>query len=589
MRELAIPEQFIDELVSRTDMVDLVGEYVRLNRKGNNYWGLCPFHSEKTPSFSVSPDKQIYYCFGCHKGGGAVSFIMEAENLPFLDAVRHLARRAGLEVPETGYNQGRKEQRERLLELNRLAARYFHSQLYSPAGAAGLAYLRGRGLSQGTLTRFGLGFAPDSWDGLISAMAEQGYDKEALLSGGLAVINDKGRVYDRFRNRVIFPIIDVRGSVIGFGGRVMDSSKPKYLNSPEGLVYNKSRNLFALNIAKKSKAGRIILTEGYMDTIALHQAGFDCAVASLGTALTPEHAQLLSRYTREAVISYDGDGAGVAAAQRAIPILEKAGLKVRVLQVKGAKDPDEFIKAYGRDAFARLLDESESQMEYRLEKIRQKYDLTGDAQRVDFLREAAQLLASLPGAAEREVYGARAAQAAGVSAEAVAQEVKRELRRRISREKKQQERRDLAPARQLQPAARSMRYENVRSALAEEGVLRLILLEPELLERTGELAGGDFSAPLLGRTFDMLKQRCLQGRPVSLAALSGELSPEEMSHLARIASRPEDLSRSGQSLGDYIAVIRMERLKQQGGTDEELLRAARAKYKETKAYGGSGA
>ncbi len=583
---MAIPEQFIDELVSRTDIVDLVSGYVRLNKKGNNYWGLCPFHSEKTASFSVSPDKQICYCFGCHKGGGAINFLMELENLSFVDAVRHLAQRAGMEVPETGYNTGMKEKRERLLEMNKEAARYFHARLYTPQGAQALAYLRGRGLSQGTLTNFGLGFAPDSWDGLLNALGEKGYDKKMVLEGGLAVSNDKGRIYDRFRNRVIFPIIDVRGSVIGFGGRVMDDSKPKYLNSPEGPVYNKSRNLFALNIAKKSKAGRIILTEGYMDTIALHQAGFDCAVASLGTALTTEHAQLLSRYTKEAVIAYDGDGAGVAAAQRAIPLLEKAGLKVKVLRMRGAKDPDEFIKAYGRDAFAKLLDESENHIEYRLDQIKRKYDLRDDGQRVDFLHEVTGLIASLPNAVEREVYGTRAAQAAGISPEALGQEVKKELRRRISKEKKRQERRNLAPAANAQPEARTLRYENVRSALAEEGVLRLVLLEPVLLDRTGDLTGADFSAPLLGKVFDLLRDRHADGRPIQLGGLANTLTPEEMSHLARITDRPENLSHSQRSLADYIAVIRMERMKRGGGADEDILRAAQAKYKEAKAYEG---
>lgn len=583
---MAIPEQFVDELVSRTDIVDLVSGYVRLNKKGNNYWGLCPFHSEKTASFSVSPDKQICYCFGCHKGGGAINFLMEMENLSFVEAVQQLAQRAGLQVPESDYDKGRKEKRERLLEMNKEAARYFHAQLYTPAGAQALDYLRRRGLSQSTLTNFGLGFAPDSWDGLLNALAEKGYDKKMVLEGGLAVSNDKGRIYDRFRNRVMFPIIDVRGSVIGFGGRVMDDSKPKYLNSPEGPVYNKSRNLFALNIAKKTKEGRIILTEGYMDTIALHQAGFDCAVASLGTALTADHAQLLARYTKEAVIAYDGDGAGVAAAQRAIPLLEKAGLKVKVLQMRGAKDPDEFIKAYGRDAFAKLLDESTNHIEYRLEKIKSKYDLKDDAQRIEFLREATGLIASLSSAVEREVYGGRAAQAAGISAEAMAQEVKKELRRRIQRENKKQERRDLAPAANMQPDQKGLRYDNVRSAAAEEGVLRLVLLEPMLLEQADGLTGAEFSAPLLGKVFDLLRDRHADGRAVNLGGLAGTLTAEEMSHLARITDRPESLGHARRALKDYIAIIRMERLKQQGGTDEELLRAAQAKYRQAKSYGG---
>ena len=583
---VAIPEQFIEELVSRTDMVDLVSGYVRLNKKGNNYWGLCPFHSEKTASFSVSPDKQICYCFGCHKGGGAINVLMELENLSFVDAVRQLAQRAGMEVPETGADARIKEKREQLLEINKEAARWFHAQLYQPQGAQALDYLRRRGLSQSTLTNFGLGFAPDSWDDLLNALAAKGYDKRQILEAGLAVSNDKGRIYNRFRNRVMFPIIDVRGSVIGFGGRVMDDSKPKYLNSPEGLVYNKSRNLFALNIAKKSKLGRIILTEGYMDTIALHQAGFDNAVASLGTALTPDHALLLSRYTKEAVIAYDGDGAGVAAAHRAIPILEKAGLKVRVLRMRGAKDPDEFIKAYGKDAFAKLLDESENHIEYRLEQLKAKFDLTDAAQRVEFLHEVTGLIASLPNAVEREVYGGRAAQAAGISAQALSQEVQKELRRRYSKEKKRQERHDLAPAANAQPEKRELRYANVRSALAEEGVLRLVLLEPQLLDEAQGLNGADFSAPLLGKVYDLLRQRHLDGRSVQIGALAAVLTPEEMSHLARITDKPENIRHGRQALADYIAVIRMEHMKGQTASDDDLLRAAQEKYKTQKAYGG---
>ena len=301
---MAIPESFIDELVARSEITDVVTTYVRLTRKGSNYWGLCPFHNEKTPSFSVSQEKQIYHCFGCGKGGGVISFIMAIENLPFVEAVRLLAQRAGMEVPETGENEGYRRRKERLLTLNKEAARFFHETLEGPAGAAGAEYLFGkRGLSRGTVTRFGLGVAPDGWDNLIQAMTAKGFSKRELLDAGLAVDSKKGRIYDRFRNRVIFPIIDLRGEVIGFGGRVLDDSTPKYLNSPDTPVYNKSRNLFALNIARKSKQGRIILTEGYMDTISLHQAGFDCAVASLGTSLTQEHAQLLSRYTKEAIIA----------------------------------------------------------------------------------------------------------------------------------------------------------------------------------------------------------------------------------------------------------------------------------------------
>ena len=547
---MPLPERFLDELLARTDIVDLVSESVRLTKKGNSYWGCCPFHSEKTPSFHVVPDRQMYKCFGCGKGGGAVNFVMELENLPFKDAVAVLAQRVGMQVPELGSSPGARERRDKILTINRQAARAFHRWLHGPEGAEGLAYLQRRGLSKRTLTNFGLGFAPNGWDSLITELSAQGYDKRDLLDAGLAVSNKDGRIYDRFRNRVIFPIIDVRGHVIGFGGRVMDGSNPKYLNSPDTPVYNKSRNLFALNIAKTSKAGQIILTEGYMDTISLHQAGFDNAVASLGTALTEEHGQLLSRYFKETVIAYDGDGAGVKAAQRAIPILEKAGLKVKVLRVAGAKDPDEFIKAYGREAFARLLDQSENQVDYRLAQIQKKYNLTDDSQKVAFLQEAAQLVSTLRSAVEREIYGGHAAQTAGVSPDTMKLEVERALKARLRKAKKQQERRDLTPTSQLQPRARSLRYENIRSARAEEGLLRLLMLDPGLAGKMAGITGMEFSSPLLGRAFDALIRRAGEGLSTQLAALAENFDREEMDHLAQVAARPESVANSERAIAD---------------------------------------
>ena len=581
---MAIPDRFLDELISRTDLVDLVSEYVPLNKKGRNYWGLCPFHSEKTPSFSVSADKQIFKCFGCGKGGGAINFVMELDNLPFRDAVAVLAKRVGMEVPEFNHSSGTGERRKKLLEINKQAARAFHRWLYQPEGAQGLHYLQQRGLSKGTLTRFGLGFAPNSWDALISELAKQGYDKRDLLDAGLAVNNKDGRIYDRFRNRVMFPIIDVRGDVIGFGGRVMDDATPKYLNSPDTPVYNKSRNMFALNIAKGSKAGQVILTEGYMDTIALHQAGFDSAVASLGTALTADHAQLLSRYFQNVIIAYDGDSAGVSAAQRAIPLLEKAGLHVRVLRITGAKDPDEFIKAYGRDAFARLLEQSENQVDYRLDQLRRQFDLTDDTQKIRFLQEAARMLSTLSSAVEREIYGRHAAEMAGVTADAMALEIKKAFSQRLRREKKKQERKDLTPSIQLQPSSRALRYENIRSARAEEGVLRLVSLDPSLAGSTEGLRSEEFSSPLLGKVFDLFSQQTQQGLSPSLAALAGQLTGEEMDHLSHIITQPESLANGRQALQDYIAIIRGEALRRDTDDADALLRAAQQRHQIKKSY-----
>lgn len=584
---MAIPAQFIDELMARCDIADVVADYVPLTRKGGSLWGCCPFHSERTPSFHVVPERQMYKCFGCGKGGGVINFIMEIENLSYPDAVRFLAKRAGLEVPEERGDGGFRKRRERLLALNKEAARYFHSVLHSPAGRAGVDYLFGkRRLSKATVTRFGLGMAPDGWDKLITEMKSKGYEKSELLEAGLVVLSKEGRVYDRFRNRVMFPIIDLRGDVIGFGGRVLDDSTPKYLNSPDTPIFNKGRNLFALNIAKKTRLGRIILTEGYMDTLSLHQAGFDCAVASLGTALTGDHAQLLARYTKEVVIAYDGDGAGVSAAQRAIGLLEKTGMKVRVLRMKGAKDPDEFIGKYGAEAFAKLLDQSENHIEYRIDQVKGKYDLTDDAQRVEFLKEAIPILAQLPSPAEREIYGARCAELAGVSAEVVTQEVKRERSRLSWKAKKQKERRDLTPTVQLQPKERALRYDNIRSARAEEGVLRLVVLDPELFGSAAVLEPEHFSAPLLGKVFGLLRARWISGLSVSLAALAGELEPAEMSHLSGVLTQPESLQNGARAMRDYIEIIETEAEKRRlAGESEELL-AMQKKLLEKKAYGG---
>ena len=580
---MPIPERFLDELIARTDIVDLVGEYVRLTKKGRNYWGLCPFHSEKTPSFSVSPDKQIFKCFGCGKGGGAINFIMELDSLPFRDAVGVLAKRVNLEVPDTGgFSAGMKERREKLLTINKAAARVFHKWLYAPEGAAGLAYLQRRGLSRGTLTRFGLGFAPDRWDGLLTALAEQGWDKADLLDAGLAVSNKDGRIYDRFRNRVMFPIIDIRGDVIGFGGRVMDDSTPKYLNSPDTPVYNKSRNVFALNIAKKSRAGRVILTEGYMDTISLHQAGFDCAVASLGTSLTADHAKLLSRFTKEVILCYDGDTAGVQAANRAIPMLEKTGLKVRVLRITGAKDPDEFIKTFGREAFARLLDRSENYVAYNLKQLQASFSLEDPLQRSEFARAGAELLAELDSPVEREVYAGQLAQQTGVGKDAILQEIKRCRSQRLWKAKKKQARRTLTPVNQVQPKDRRMRYDNPRSARAEEGILRLLMLDGSLAKAADGLTPEQFSSPVLGKIYGVLLSHLSQGRPLQLGALEGELEEREITLLAEILGRPAALENGAAAMADYRAVIETEQMKRENDTDEAVLLAARDNYRKKK-------
>ena len=572
---MAVPSEFIDELVARSDIVDVVSDYVRLTQKGGSYWGLCPFHGEKTASFHVVPDRQLFHCFGCGKGGGVISFVMEMENLPYIDALRLLAKRANLEFPEGDADEGARRRRGRLLALNKEAARFFHSCLWSQGGESGLDYLRRRGLSKGTMTKFGLGYAPDSWDSLIHAMSGKGFSKSDLLEAGLAVSNKKGGIYDRFRDRVMFPIIDLRGDVIGFGGRVLGDATPKYLNSPDTPVFNKSRNLFALNLAKNTKLGRIVLTEGYMDTISLYQAGFDCAVASLGTSLTADHAKLLSRFTKEVVICYDSDQAGVQAAERAIPLLEKTGLKVRVLRVTGAKDPDEYIKTYGPEAFGHLLDRSENYMEYSLDQLAGKYDLNDPVQKAEYARTAAELLSRLDSPVEQEVFAAQVSQRTGIGKDALMQEIRQARNRTFRAAKRKHDRRSLTPLNQSQPRDRQLRYENPRSARAEEGILRLLMLDGGLIGRLDGLEPEAFSSPNLGRIYAALRRRLREGRSIQMGALEGELEPEEIRLLADILRQPANLADADKALADYRAVMAREQWKGKADVDEAALLTAR--------------
>ena len=577
---MPFPPSFLDELAARNPIEEVVGQYVNLKRSGSNLFGLCPFHGEKTPSFSVSPDKGIYYCFGCHKGGSVINFEMEIEGLSYPDAVRALAKRAGMTVPEDEQYQSRYRRQERLWALNKEAARFFHASLFQPEGAAGLDYAGKRGMPKSTLTKFGIGFAPDSWDALCKAMEAKGYTQEELRASGLVSVSQKnGHIYDRFRNRLMFPIIDVRGNVIGFGGRVMDNSTPKYLNSPETEIFNKRKNLFALNLAKKTRLGYLILVEGYMDAVALHQYGFDCAVASLGTSLTEEHASLLARYTQQVILIYDGDEAGQNATQRAIPMLEKAGLQVKVLKMRDAKDPDEFLRKFGADRFRILLEESSNRVEYQLKAIQKKYDLNIDEERVNFITEAADFVSTLVSAVQREVYGNRAAEAAKISPEAMKIEVQKAYKRRLSREKWKQEKIDLAPARNLQAQSRQIRYDNVKSAAAEERVVAAVMKEPALLSEIPELTPEEFSAPILAKVFSQQLQRHREGQDATLTGLT-DFTSEEMAHIAGILQR-YDGPVNVQALRDCARTIRMEHQTGAVRTREDIM-ALRSRLQERK-------
>ena len=590
---MAFPRQFMDELTERNDIVDVVGSYVSLVSKSGSFWGCCPFHNEKTPSFHVLQDKQIYYCFGCKKGGGVVNFIMEQENLSFPEAVRFLAKRAGMEVPEDETDRDASRYRQRLLDLNRDAARFYYQTLQQNEGAGVRAYLEKRQISRSTAVKFGMGASPDSWDALLLAMTKKGYSKRELLDAGLVVQNKNGRLYDKFRNRLMLPVIDTRGDVVAFGSRVLDKSEPKYMNSSETPVYSKRRVLYGLNLAKKTKRPNIILCEGNLDIVTLHQAGFDNAVASMGTALTPEQVRLLSRFTKELVLCYDNDNAGKIATERALQILNNSEFSVKVLQlpkrlVNGEyikQDADDFIKFQGADAFERLLTGSENGVEFRMAQVAAKHDLSNDEGRIAYCGEISELLATLPGAVEREVYTVRAAEVAKITPDAMKLEVQRAFKRRAAKERKAELRRELNPATSLQPKERALRYENIRSARAEEGLLRLLLLDETLFPAAPPLTEEEFSSALLGKVFFLLWQAHEEGRSVSLNTLTGELSPEEMSHITSVCHQPESLRNGAKALADYINIIRSEAKKRAGGEIDPLLAAAE-KYKNKKGSGG---
>ena len=587
---MAFPQSFLDELAARNDILDVVGSYVSLQPKGGSYWGCCPFHNEKTPSFHVLPDRQYYHCFGCKKGGGVISFIMEIENLSYPDAVRFLAKRANIPVPEDRESDGADRLRRRLLDLNRDAARYYYDTLQKPEGAAVQAYLDRRQIRRGVATRFGMGAAQDGWDYLLRAMTAKGYTKQELLKAGLIVENKKGGFYDKFRNRLILPVVDVRGDVVGFGSRVIDKSEPKYMNTSETPVYSKRRVLYGLNLAKKTKRPNIILCEGNLDVVTLHQAGFDNAVACMGTALTQEQIRLLSRFTKELILCYDNDSAGSMATDRALELLRNTDFTVRVLRLPQRladgkyvkQDADDFIKYQGRDAFERLLSDSANGIEFSVSEVAAKYDLKDDQGRIGYAQEISQLLCKLENPVERDIYTTRAAESAGLPPDVMRQEVQRAARQRRAKARSKQLRRDLNPVASLQPGDRAMRYAVPRSAMAEEGLLRLLVQDESLFPAEMPLRQEEFSSPLLGRIYGELWRR----RGSGMTALSAVLSPEEMSHLTAILQKPVSATNRQQELDSYIRIIREEYMKRSGYGGQDPLAAAQEIYKDKKGYGG---
>lgn len=426
------PEELVEEVRSHNDIVDVVSDYVKLERKGKDYFGLCPFHKEKTPSFSVVPAKGIYYCFGCGKGGNVFQFIMNAENLPYVEALKLLADRARISLPESDSEEDREKAKTKqsILSINVEAARFFHNQLSKGGNKKAVEYLDGRKILPGTIKKFGIGYSPESWDALLNHLKDLGNSENLLLKSGLILPKKDGGYYDRFRGRIIFPIFDIRGNVIGFGGRVLDGSMPKYLNSPDTPVYSKGRHLYGMNFAKNSKDGRIIIVEGYMDAVSLHQNGIGYAVASLGTALTETQGRLLKKYAEEIVICFDADTAGQAATMRSLELLSDLGCNVKVLRIPDGKDPDEFLKKNGADEFLRLVERSIPLIDYKLHMLKDSIDTGNPEGRVKFLNKAAEVLSKVDNRMEQEIFARKLAKENETSEESILAEVYRKTARK---------------------------------------------------------------------------------------------------------------------------------------------------------------
>ena len=567
---MKIPREVIEEIVRRNDIEQVISTYVTLKPAGSNKVGLCPFHSENSPSFTVFGSDDHFYCFGCGAGGDVITFVMRMENVDYPTALELLAKRAGIEIPHTADDAygPRGVKRERVLKMNEAAARFFrHCLMKEPCGEEARQYFKKRGLSDGTLKQFYLGYAPNDFGKLTNYLKSQGYTEEEMIAGFLCGKSQKtGRAYDYFRNRVIFPIVDTSRNIVAFGGRVMDDSKPKYLNSSDTPAFKKSKNLFALNYAKGFCAEQLILCEGYMDVIALHQAGFPNAVATLGTAITEEHARIISRYTKKVIISYDSDEAGQKAANKAMLLLGKVGVEVRVLKMQGAKDPDEFIKKKGADAFRALLSESRTGFEYKLESVIGKYDLSAVENKRRAADELSSIISDYHSTVERELYSKRASEVLGISADAIRNDAERIRKKKIFELNNESNREAHASLRQYSNKVNPDAARNLRASYAEETILGMMMIYPEYREGVlrGEyaLSESDFFTAFGKRVFSAIAE--LESNGGYIYALLGEqFNPDEMSSLEDMQQRRRSLAENGPEVfRTSIEVLRAETQKE---------------------------
>lgn len=568
-------DEFLSEVRDRNDIVDVISPYVDLRVRGSLATGLCPFHNEKTPSFTVYVNTQSYYCFGCGSGGDAITFIKNIENLDYTEAVTMLAERSGLALPADGYDDGVAKMKRRMYDANREAARFFHSSLFTPEGKTGLDYFLSRGLSMETIRHFGLGFAPDKWDGLLRHMKSKGYSEQELVSADLAKKTQKGYIIDTFRNRAMFPIIDVKGSVIAFGGRVLDDSKPKYVNTSDTLVYKKSQGVFALNFAKRGSDKTLILCEGYMDVIAYHQAGFENAVAGLGTAFTPEQAKLISKYAEEVILSYDNDEAGQNATRKAIGILSRTPLRIRVARLQGGKDPDEIIKKYGKDKMRQILSSAVGDVEFDLQRAQQGFDLQTSDGKVAYLERAVDILSKIRNPIQWDVYASKLSGQLGVSKEAIVIQIEKKSKQRARKETRENFSNAATFNDEAMKKVNPERAKNLVAAKAEEILIASLLHNPDFYSKIKDnVSDEDFATELNRRIYNVIARHIEQHRPVEITYFASELSDEEIGYLVRLESMREKLGNTTQECLDCIKRMKDERREREaknpaGMTDDE--------------------
>jgi len=572
---MAFSDDFLSELRQRCDIESIVSSYVSLKRKGKLLGGLCPFHNEKTPSFYVYPETQSYYCFGCGNGGDVVTFIKNIENLDYVEAVKFLCDKCGMSLPEDNNDNGLSRRRMRMYEANREAARFYYKMLFSEKGAIAREYCNYRQLTKDTVKKFGIGYAPDGWTALRDYLHAKGFSDTELYEANLLGKSQRGTYYDRFVNRLMFPIIDVRGNVIAFSGRRLnEEDKAKYVNSADTLVYKKGREIFALNYARKTDTDTLILCEGNIDVVMLHQAGFTNAVAALGTALTQEQAQVLSRYASEILLCYDSDEAGQKAVQKALGIFANTTLRTKVINMKGGKDPDEIIKKFGPERFRMLIENAANDTEYKLMRQRVKYDLSAPDGKVGFMQDAAKVLARVTSPIEVDVYASKLADELSVRKEAVLSEVAKN-KRTLSRVKKTEQMKEIQKSldnsKDVINRVNAQRRDNLHAAAAEETLIASLINNPSYYKQLkNEVSESDFVTDFNRKVFSVISERLSEGKPIDLSFLTPYFTDEEMSAVARIATLTQNLSNTAGECMDCIRVIRDEKSKTAYSKPSEL-------------------